>query len=32
MQLEAELVLELNVEIGEAKEVGMTSEGFLRIC
>jgi len=31
MQLEAELVLELNVEIGEAKEVGMTSEGFLRL-
>ncbi|WP_426349929.1 DUF3237 domain-containing protein [Alloiococcus sp. CFN-8] len=31
MQLEADLVLELNVEIGEVQEVGETPKGFLRL-
>lgn len=31
MMLEAELVLELTVELGEIQEVGATSNGFLRL-
>lgn len=31
MQLEADLVLELDVEVGEVQEVGKTPEGFLRL-
>lgn len=31
MQLEADLVFELNVEVGEVQEVGKTPKGFLRL-
>ncbi|GKU23462.1 DUF3237 domain-containing protein [Clostridium folliculivorans] len=31
MLLDAELVLELNVEVGEVQEVGKTPKGFLRL-